>query len=132
MHRKSMKNRENIAEYTTMNRYVLLLFLTLFVIFASKAQTVIFSEAFDEGHLPAGWTIVDHDGDGYNWDATSWHGVTTDVFSGQGMIASASYLYGVGASAPDNWLISPAIVVPDYAALSFYVKSQDELYADEH
>ena len=132
MHRKSMKNRENIAEYTTMNRYVLLLFLTLFVIFASKAQTVIFSEAFDEGHLPAGWTIVDHDGDGYNWDATSWHGVTTDVFSGQGMIASASYLYGVGALAPDNWLISPAIVVPDYAALSFYVKSQDELYADEH
>ena len=48
------------------------------------------------------------------------------------MIASASYMYDFGALAPDNWLISPAIVVPDYAALSFYIKSQDEIYADEY
>ena len=112
-------------------RFLLFLLLIAFV-FVANAQSVILSEGFNDGQLPTGWTIIDHDGDGYNWDASSWHGITTEVFSGQGMIASASYMYGVGALAPDNWLISPAIVVPDYAALSFYIKSQDEIYADEH
>ena len=115
-----------------MIRRFLLLILTIAFVFVANAQSVILSEGFDEGQIPIGWTIIDHDGDGYNWDALSWHGLTTEVFSGQGMIASASYRDDVGALAPDNWLISPAIVVPNYAALSFYIKSQDEFYADEY
>ena len=35
------------------------------------AQTVLFHEDFEGGVLPAGWTVVDADGDGYGWETGS-------------------------------------------------------------
>ena len=115
-----------------MVRRFILLILPLAFVFMANAQSVILSEGFNDGQLPDGWTVIDHDGDGYDWDASFLHGVTTDIFSGSGMVASASHIYGVGGLTPDNWLISPAVVVPTYAALSFYIKSQDKEYPDEY
>ena len=115
-----------------MVRRFILLILPLAFVFMANAQSVILSEGFNDGQVPDGWTVIDHDGDGYDWDASFLHGVTTDIFSGSGMIASASHIYGVGGLTPDNWLISPAVVVPTYAALSFYIKSQDKEYPDEY
>ncbi|MBP5649585.1 MAG: choice-of-anchor J domain-containing protein, partial [Bacteroidales bacterium] len=115
-----------------MIRRFLLLILPLAFMLMTKAQSVIIHEGFDDGQLPEGWTVVDYDGDGYNWDAGFLYEVTKEVFSGTGMISSASHILGVGALEPDNWLISPAVVVPTYAALSFHVKSQDEDYPEEY
>lgn len=58
------------------------------------------------------WTAVDADGDGYTWaqdERSATHG-------GSGNIASASYMNGVGALNPDNWLISPVIAIPSESA----------------
>ena len=77
-----------------------------------SAQT-LFHEGFDGGVLPAGWAVVDADGDGYTWDATfQYQENPSDAYMGDGMIASASYINEEGALFPDNWLISPAISIP--------------------
>ncbi len=78
------------------------------------------------------WTFVDSDGDGYGW---------TDEFivgweyahGGEYFMASASYVNDVGALQPDNWMISPAIVVPASGlTLSWYAAAQDADYPDEY
>ncbi len=75
------------------------------------------TESFDATTLPAGFTTIDADADGYNWDCTYWNingGQVTSSYthSGNGMIASASYINNVGVLTPDNWLILPAMDIP--------------------
>lgn len=44
------------------------LFVALFaMIVCANAQT-IFTEGFEDGTVPTGWTQIDADGDGYGWD----------------------------------------------------------------
>ncbi len=97
---------------------------------ALNAQTTLLSESFDSSTLPTGWTTVDADGDSYTWDATMQfedsHGTAG------GAIYSASYINGVGALTPDNWLISPAIQITGNSDLTFYVKGQQSGYSDEN
>lgn len=78
------------------------------------------------------WTFVDSDGDGYGW---------TDEFivgweyahGGEQVMASASYVNDVGALQPDDWMISPAIVVPASGlTLSWYAAAQDANYPNEY
>jgi cyanophycinase-like exopeptidase len=66
----------------------------------TKAEIDIFLEDFDtSAGIPAGWTLIDSDGDGKNW---YW-----DSYGGDGYLLSASY-EGV-ALTPDNWIITPSI-----------------------
>lgn len=97
---------------------------------ALNAQTTLLSESFDATTLPAGWTTADADGDGYDWNAN----VSFEDSHGTayGCIASASYINGTGALTPDNWLISPAVQITGNADLTFYIKGQDDTYADEN
>lgn len=95
--------------------------------FCAKAQYLL-QEGFDTGVLPTGWTVVDADGDGYNWDAEYPYEGGFDTQAGDGCISSASYLNSYGALHPDNWLITPALVIPattDHVELTFYVMGQD-------
>ena len=116
------------------------LFLTMILVVLTlgsqtmSAQTVLLQEGFDEGMLPAGWTIVDADGDGYGWDATFLYQHNPSAAqNGDGFIASASYLNDVGALSPDNWLVSPAINIPSgLTELTFWVKGQAANYAAEN
>lgn len=105
--------------------FTLILALAAFAL-GSSAQT-LFLEDFDSGVLPAGWTTIDNDGDGHNWDAHT--GLTG--YQSQFCIGSASYDLLDGALTPDNWLITPAIQLTQNAALSFYVKGQDPYYFSE-
>lgn len=110
------------------------MFLTIMVanVHPLSAQT-LFHEGFDGGVLPAGWTVVDADGDGYTWDATfQYQENPSEAYVGDGMIASASYINEEGALFPDNWLISPAISIPGNAILTFWVKGQDASYFAEN
>ena len=91
-----------------------------------------FTEDFDAGTLPEGWTIVDADGDGNNWENTMENGFGFDAHSGEGAMTSASYINGVGALTPDNWLISPAIVVGNGSTLSYWHDAQDASWSDEY
>lgn len=111
------------------------IFVLCFAVFAAKAQISLLQESFDESTMPAGWTAIDADGDGFNWDPSVAVGNFT-TNSGAGCVVSASYDNDNSvALTPDNWLISPAVVIPASAqdvTLSWWAKGQDPNYAVEH
>ncbi len=79
--------------------------------------------------VPAGWSSIDADGDGYTWyhlnqnpGSGNWN-----CHSGYGHLTSASYSGGV--LYPDNWLISPKVTFN--GNLSFWAAGQDPSYASE-
>lgn len=96
----------------------------------SEPQQVIFSEGFENG-IPDGWTNIDADGDGYTWTVTA----AFSGHSGNKCISSGSYDFSAGALSPDNWLITPAVVLPqgvENINLKFYANAQDSEVAEDH
>ena len=100
-----------------------------------------FSENFDNG-MPAGWTTVDADGDGYTWVSSmnpgNYHNAGVDL-TGTGhnastaYVISASYANGIGQVLyPDNYLVSPQVTLGATSTFSFYACAQDASYAAEH
>lgn len=82
-------------------------------------------ESFEGTFPPTGWTILDADGDTYNWEQT-------DLPSQEGTkcASSASYINDPGmALTPDNWLISPQKKVLAGDVVSWWVAAQDPAYA---
>jgi hypothetical protein len=90
-----------------------------------------FSESFENG-MPAGWTTIDADGDGFNWDLGSvvMAGYSIPSHSGEDCITSQSYDFGAGALYPDNYLVSPQVTLG--GTISFWACAQDASYAAEH
>lgn len=68
------------------------------------------------------WNVYDIDGDGYTWQQNA----RQATHSGSGNIASASYINGVGAIHPDNWLVSPKITIPSNGATIEWWEYGDE------
>ena len=88
-----------------------------------------FTENFDNGSMPAGWTTIDADGDGYNWAVnTSFGGHNGST----GIVFSQSYDNNVGILYPDNWLVTPAVTLCEGSSFSFWACAQDASYAAEH
>lgn len=91
------------------------------------------TEDFESGSAPAGFTFVDSDNDGYGWDVYDF-GTTGNGHNGSTyVITSASYVNSVGPLTPDNWMMLPAFDIPagsDFS-LSWYEKGQDSNYASE-
>lgn len=98
-----------------------------------KMKIALLQESFDSGVLPVGWMAVDNDGDGYTWDAHTPRCIYTK-HEGPGCISSASFINNVGALTPDNWLITPAIAIPDSGntIISWWTTVQDLRYTSEH
>ena len=92
---------------------------------------VFFFEGFEgltDNALPADWTTIDADGDGYQWYSICGASYATMAYEGQGHACSASYL-GT-ALTPDNYLITPQVELK--GTLRFWAKGQDASWADEH
>ena len=91
-----------------------------------------FEVDFENG-MPAGWTTIDADGDGYNWMLG-----TEAMGSGYGhngsndLILSMSYNNNVGALNPDNYLVSPVVNLAVGSTFSFWACAQDNAWASEH
>ena len=91
-----------------------------------------FTVNFESG-IPAGWTTIDADGDGYNWNLAS-----TTMGTGYGhnnssdMIFSQSYDNNVGVLYPDNYLVTPALTLCEGSEFTFWACAQDAGYAAEH
>ena len=79
------------------------------------------------GGIPEGWTVVDADGDGYNWAV--WV-LQLEDGSTQTTLSSNSYVNYVGALTPDNWAITPQVNLG--SEISFDAWGQDPSYAAEH
>ena len=101
-----------------------------------------FYENFDAG-MPAGWTAIDANNDGYNWVAGSQVGgiylVSGASLAGSGhnssadMMCSGSYSNATGAAiTPDNYLVTPQVTLVNGSTFSFYACAQDASYAAEH
>ena len=75
-----------------------------------------------------GWTLIDADGDGYNWQ------IATEklTLSGTCVLYSQSYDSVAGALTPDNWAFTPGISLTSGNYLSFWVTPQDPAYPEEH
>jgi hypothetical protein len=95
----------------------------------STPVTLPFTEDF-ESELSPCWDNIDYDEDGYTWYSTI--GLSGyEAYEGEGCYASASYNQGV--LDPDNWLITPALVIPSQGAkLTWFVAAQDPSYPAEY
>lgn len=96
----------------------------------SQAEALPFTEDFED-ELSACWQNIDADGDGRTWFNALDLGL--DAFNGDGAYVSASYDNNYGVLTPENWLISPAIAIPEEGAvISWYVAAQDANYPEEY
>jgi len=102
-----------------------------------------FSVNFDNSQIPAGWTMIDANNDGYNWVLGSAIGgiylASGASLSGTGhnssedMICSGSYSNATSqAITPDNYLVTPQVMLVPGSTFSFYACAQDASYAAEH
>ena len=102
-----------------------------------------FSVNFDDGQLPAGWTTIDANNDGYNWVLGSQIGgiylVAGASLAGSGhnssndLICSGSYSNATStAITPDNYLVSPQVNLAAGSTFSFWACAQDAGYPAEH
>ncbi len=93
-------------------------------------KDVLLNEGFEGTAPPTGWTVIDADGDTYNWSYTSGFA----VHSGTKSISSASYINGVGALTPNNYLVTPQLTIPSSGTyqLKYWVNAQDAAYPGEH
>ena len=100
-----------------------------------------FNENFDAG-IPAGWTTVDADGDGYTWVSSmnpgNYHNSGVDL-TGTGHNASTAYVIsgswanGTGTVLyPDNYLVSPQVTLASGSTFSFWACAQDANYPADH
>ncbi|MBQ6116337.1 MAG: choice-of-anchor J domain-containing protein, partial [Oscillospiraceae bacterium] len=91
---------------------------------------------FETDPAAEGWSFVDADGDGFNWEWTQGNDANLEAYEGEYFICSKSYDNGTSAAlTPDNWAVSPAIDlsgVTGPVSLSFYAKGQDPAYPAEH
>ena len=113
------------------------LFLVLFALVMSAsltmAQTVIFSEDFENTEdlaIPTDWSLIDADGDGNNWYALVGHEGILGYNGSAGLMTSASY--SGSALTPDNWLITPQIGLGTASSLKYYVCAQDAAWPADH
>ena len=86
---------------------------------------------FEDGTLQ-GWTTIDADGDGHNWQRQSANGL--GHLGSDGVLLSFSVDPTTGNPlTPDNYLVSPQISLnSQYPILSFYACALDEYSSAEH
>lgn len=86
---------------------------------------------FEDDPEAQGWTFIDGDGDGRNWEwMVDWYG-DYSFHEGYGFLTSYSYDNDYGPLYPDNWAITPEFEVPENGLLTFWAQGQDPDYAYE-
>ena len=98
-----------------------------------------YEEGFENG-IPECWTIIDADGDGYNWmsitdNESLGQYASSLVYNGSNVAMSESYINNTYESlSPDNWMITSAISLPenDEYLATWYASSVEASYADTY
>ena len=95
---------------------------------AAHIENAVFSENFENGMSQ--WTLIDADGDGYNWRLAT--EVMTPGYGHNGsndFVLSQSYFPNT-VLYPDNYLVSPQLQLG--GTLAFYARAYDVNWAAEH
>jgi hypothetical protein len=82
----------------------------------------------EEMFVPECWTSIDADGDGQNWFQ---YGALNSAYAGLFSAASASWTASTGALTPDNYLVTPQLVLGTDEVLNYHVGAQDPSYPAE-
>ncbi|MBQ3354535.1 MAG: DUF2436 domain-containing protein [Bacteroidales bacterium] len=99
-----------------------------------------FTEGF-EGGMPADWTVVDGNNDGYTWCLTSaipstwtyYASMSLDWYrTGSNAICSGSYINGVGALTPNEYLVMGQQTLVPGSTLTFWAAATDASYPADH
>ena len=99
-----------------------------------------FTEGFESG-MPTGWTVVDGNNDGWTWCMTSaipstwpyYATLTLDWYrTGSNAICSGSYINGVGALNPNEYLVTPQLNIVNGSTFSFWAAATDASYPADH
>jgi hypothetical protein len=97
----------------------------------SNANALPYFDGFEDG-IGACYRNIDNDGDGYAWVDNIYSEWAYEPYDGEGCAMSASYINNIGALNPDNYLITPALIIPSQGAkVSWYVAAQDPGYPAE-
>jgi hypothetical protein len=104
-----------------MKKGLLILALSMIMLtFGAKAQIAVFQEGFESTALPIGWTTMDIDNDGMNWEHSSGYGFMGGHNSDGSYVSySRDPMYNVPLT-PDDWLVTPAITLNGPSTLTFY------------
>ena len=98
-----------------------------------EVSAILLFEDFEGAAFPpAGWTMIDNDGDGINWFNSA--SVGLPGHNSNGSAASASYDNNTGEIDADNFLILPQINLTNSigANLKWFVAAQDVGYPDTY
>ena len=118
-----------------MKMKLLLLLVLLLAATESKAD----SWGFENGY--EGWTVIDANNDGYTWTLTSqvpskwafYANMNLDWYhTGSNAMVSGSYINGVGALTPDEYLISPRLTPTEGSEISFWAAATDASFSADH
>ncbi len=99
-----------------------------------------FTEGF-EGGMPTGWNVIDANNDGWTWCMTSaipttwtyYASLTLDWYrTGSNAICSGSYINGVGALTPDEYLVTPQVDLVAGSTFSFWAAATDASFPADH
>ncbi|MBR6291995.1 MAG: choice-of-anchor J domain-containing protein, partial [Bacteroidales bacterium] len=97
----------------------------------ATVHTLPYACGFDTTDLAMlGWTTIDYNNDGYTWTTNG--PLNGAPHSSSGYVASASYIYGTGDIAPDNFLVSPRIAMTDSAMLTWWHRVANSMYPADH
>ena len=88
-----------------------------------------------------GWTVIDANHDGYTWTLTSAVPTTWSFYAnmsldwyhtGSNAVCGGSYINGVGALTPNEYLVSPKITPVSGSEFSFWAAATDASFAADH
>ena len=99
------------------------------VSWSEQIQRNITNYDFEDG-IPSDWSLIDADGDGYNWNAVVGNSGVHGHNNSNGLVTSESWNYDIGVLFPDNYLVSPQITLG--GIFSFWACAQDANWAAEH
>ncbi|KWW28927.1 MAG: hemagglutinin protein HagA [bacterium P201] len=109
-----------------MKRLVLTLAISLAFAFGGVAQSLHYD--FEDGTLQ-GWTTLDGDGDGHCWESS----IGGMGYNSNGMVMAYSKDYATGEPlTPNEYLVSPRLVLNEWPVINFFVCALDEIYCAEH
>ena len=102
-------------------------FLFVAALFCVSMASAALVQDFESGNL-GDWTLIDADGDGYNWEIGE---ASYKTFNNSNYcIISASYINDYGALTPNNYLVSPKVELG--GKIIFWAIGQDPSYCAEH